>query len=87
MAEPISGYDTLSGHLLETRLLMEELCMKIQYKFCNELEKFEDKKFMVDHWTCREGGGGITCVLQDGKRFEKAGVNIPVVHGSLPSMW
>jgi len=84
MAEPISGYNKLSGHLLETRLLMEQLCMKIQHKFCNELE---DKKFIVDHWTCREGGGGITCVLQDGKRFEKAGMHISVVHSSLPSMW
>lgn len=31
-------------------------------------------------WT---GGGGITCVLQDGRVFEKAGVSISVVHGSL----
>ena len=84
MAEPISGYDTLNGHLLETRLLMEKLCMKIQYKFCRELEKFEDKKFMADRWTRTEGGGGISCILQDGKTFEKAGVNISVVHGSLP---
>lgn len=30
------------------------------------------------------GGGGITCVLQDGTVFEKAGVNISVVHGQLP---
>ena len=83
MEEPISGYDTLSGHLLETRLLMENLCMKIQYKFCKELEKFEDKKFTTDRWTRREGGGGITCVLQDGKTFEKAGVNVSVIHGLL----
>ena len=30
-----------------------------------------------------EGGGGITCVIQDGMVFEKAGVNISVVHGKL----
>ncbi|XP_054708285.1 LOW QUALITY PROTEIN: oxygen-dependent coproporphyrinogen-III oxidase-like [Uloborus diversus] len=29
-------------------------------------------------------GGGITCVLEDGDVFEKAGVNISVVHGVLP---
>ncbi|MBW01675.1 Oxygen-dependent coproporphyrinogen-III oxidase, mitochondrial, partial [Eschrichtius robustus] len=28
-------------------------------------------------------GGGISCVLQDGHVFEKAGVSISVVHGNL----
>lgn len=31
-----------------------------------------------------QGGGGITCIIQDGQVFEKAGVNISVVHGVLP---
>lgn len=31
-----------------------------------------------------KGGGGITCVMEDGDVFEKAGVNISVVHGVLP---
>lgn len=34
---------------------------------------------------CQKGGGGITCVLQDGTVFEKAGVNVSVVSGSLPA--
>lgn len=29
------------------------------------------------------GGGGISCVMQDGKVFEKAGVNVSVVFGNL----
>lgn len=29
------------------------------------------------------GGGGISCVLQDGEVFEKAGVNVSVVSGIL----
>ena len=88
MAEPISGFDTLEGEFSEERLKMEKLCMDLQYKFCKALEEFEEgedgKKFVVDRWTRKEGGGGISCVLQDGKTFEKAGVNISVVHGSLP---
>lgn len=42
------------------------------------------QNFVVDRWTRKEGGGGITCVLQDGRVFEKAGVNISVVSGVLP---
>ena len=37
----------------------------------------------VDRWQRSEGGGGITCVIQDGMVFEKAGVNISVVNGKL----
>ena len=40
--------------------------------------------FKVDRWTRSEGGGGISCILQDGNTFEKAGVNISVVHGMIP---
>lgn len=40
---------------------------------------------MVERWTRTEGGGGVTCVLQEGETFEKAGVNVSVVHGMLPA--
>lgn len=39
---------------------------------------------VVDRWTRKEGGGGITCIIQNGRVFEKAGVNISVVYGMLP---
>ena len=84
MTEPISGREALEGSSPEMRLKMEKLCLEIQYQLCKRLEEFEDKKFHVDRWTRKEGGGGISCVLQDGKTFEKAGVNISVVHGTLP---
>ncbi|OAA55905.1 coproporphyrinogen 3 oxidase [Niveomyces insectorum RCEF 264] len=40
--------------------------------------------FRQDTWQRKEGGGGITCVLQDGVVFEKAGVGVSVVYGTLP---
>lgn len=58
----------------------------MQADFCRALEAQEkgEAKFVVDRWERKEGGGGITCVLQDGQVLEKAGVNISVVTGTLP---
>lgn len=61
--------------------------MQVQADFCRALEAEENDetiKFTVDKWKREEGGGGVTCVLQDGGVFEKAGVNISVVSGHLP---
>ncbi|XP_037961138.1 oxygen-dependent coproporphyrinogen-III oxidase [Teleopsis dalmanni] len=86
MAQPITDVD----HLLETenniKTKMELFILKIQADFCRalEAEEYGGQKFKVDRWLRQEGGGGITCVLQDGEVFEKAGVNISVVTGMLP---
>ncbi len=41
-------------------------------------------KFREDIWQRPEGGGGRTRVIENGKVFEKGGVNISAVHGKLP---
>ncbi len=41
-------------------------------------------KFEEDVWKRAEGGGGRTRVIQGGAVFEKGGVNISEVHGTLP---
>lgn len=41
-------------------------------------------KFQEDIWERAEGGGGRTRVIENGKVFEKGGVNISAVHGKLP---
>ncbi|XP_072932423.1 oxygen-dependent coproporphyrinogen-III oxidase isoform X2 [Epargyreus clarus] len=86
MAEPITPIAHLEKTQDDMKTQMELLIMRIQAEFCRALEKEEDEesKFKVDRWTRNEGGGGITCVLQDGRVFEKAGVNISVVSGTLP---
>lgn len=66
------------------RLRMEALIKDHQQKIIRELEKLDGSRFKVDKWDRPDGGGGITCVLQDGNVFEKAGVNTSVVYGNLP---
>ncbi|GAB1606342.1 oxygen-dependent coproporphyrinogen-III oxidase-like [Argonauta hians] len=87
MSEPITSIETLEKNPDVMRHKMESLIMKIQADFCHALEDLDgEKKFQVDKWEREEtnGGGGVTCILQDGTVFEKAGVNISVVRGTLP---
>lgn len=84
MAQPITPLEKLSNDDIKSR--MELMIMKIQADFVRALEGEENfgKKFKVDRWERKEGGGGVTCVIQDGDTFEKAGVNVSVVSGMLP---
>lgn len=85
MSEPITAVERLQKTQNDMRTKMELLVMKTQADFCRALESLEsDGSFKVDRWTRKEGGGGVTCVLQDGQVFEKAGVNVSVVTGVLP---
>ncbi|KAM8716352.1 hypothetical protein ACLKA7_003261 [Drosophila subpalustris] len=86
MAEPITDQSVLLSDEDNMRHRMELMIMEIQAQFCRalETEEYSGQKFKVDRWMRQEGGGGVTCVLQDGDVFEKAGVNVSVVTGSLP---
>ncbi|KAI9886070.1 MAG: hypothetical protein M1823_002143 [Watsoniomyces obsoletus] len=68
------------------RLRMEAFIKAQQSEIVSTLERIDGgAKFRTDSWTRPDhGGGGISCVLQDGQVFEKAGVNISVVYGVLP---
>jgi len=66
------------------RLRMEAFIKEEQKEIVQQLEKLDGKKFRTDTWARDAGGGGISCVLQDGNVFEKAGVNISIVYGTLP---
>jgi coproporphyrinogen III oxidase len=69
------------------RLQMEKLIREHQDKIVTALEKVDGsgKTFLRDSWERpSHGGGGTSCILQDGKVFEKAGVNISIVYGTLP---
>lgn len=87
MAQPITDEKHLLDEENDMKTKMELFIMKIQTDFVRALENEENfgQKFIIDRWKREEGGGGITCVLQDGDVFEKAGVNISVVSGNLPA--
>ncbi len=55
-----------------------------QDSICAAIEEVDGKKFHQDAWTRPGGGGGISRVLQDGNVWEKAGVNVSVVFGTMP---
>jgi coproporphyrinogen III oxidase len=65
------------------RLRMEALIKEHQNRIVFALEQLDGQKFRRDEWKRAAGGSGISCVLQDGNVFEKAGVNISVVYGDL----
>jgi coproporphyrinogen III oxidase len=55
----------------------------LQDRICDALAALDGHAFREDAWERPGGGGGRSRVLQDGAVFEKAGVNVSVVHGEL----
>lgn len=79
------------------RIRMSAWVMDLQDRIVSELEKveasvppnehspsFTNPTFHRDHWLRPQGGEGSSCVISGGRVFEKAGVNVSVVHGDLP---
>ncbi|HET8736858.1 MAG TPA: oxygen-dependent coproporphyrinogen oxidase [Pricia sp.] len=57
----------------------------LQDTITDRLEKVDGgAKFREDLWERQEGGGGRSRVIENGRVFEKGGVNISAVHGELP---
>lgn len=56
----------------------------LQERICDALERADGRaRFRTDAWERPGGGGGVTRVLEEGDVFEKAGVNVSDVHGSV----
>lgn len=68
------------------RARFEHMIRAAQDSICEALERVDGsgRRFQQDAWVRRDGGGGISRVLQGGDTFEKAGVNVSVVYGSMP---
>ncbi len=67
------------------RTRMEQMVRTIQDTISSAVEQLDGQHFHEDRWTRAEGGGGISRILQNGNVFEKAGVNISTVTGTLSS--
>ncbi|CCE61473.1 hypothetical protein TPHA_0A03970 [Tetrapisispora phaffii CBS 4417] len=69
---------------LSIRQKMEELIRRKQKEIVAALETQEGNKFRADTWSRgNDGGGGTSCVIQNGTTIEKGGCNVSVVHGTL----
>jgi coproporphyrinogen III oxidase len=53
----------------------------LQERIVSALEVVDRKGFTRDSWQRAEGGGGTTCIVEDGQVFERGGVNLSRVHG------
>jgi len=69
---------------LEALQSVKSYMLTLQNSVCEGIESLEDssRRFIKDDWKREAGGGGITCVLEGGETFEKAGVNFSHVMGN-----
>lgn len=71
----------LSKYYMEMHNYVKDL----QERICSALEKLDGRRFNADRWSRKEGGGGITKVIENGNIFEKGGVNTSGVYGRMSS--
>ncbi|CAF0870183.1 unnamed protein product [Brachionus calyciflorus] len=85
LTNTITDENELRANSSQMKNRMEAFITNLQGKIIKKLQSFEpETKFKVDRWLRKEGGGGITCIIEDGQVFERGAVNISVVSGMLP---
>ena len=67
----------------EMREIMVDFVHHLQDEICASISQIDDNTFREDKWEREEGGGGRSRVFSGGSVFEKAGVNVSVVYGTL----
>jgi coproporphyrinogen III oxidase len=60
---------------------VHEFLERLQRDIVLALERLDGASFASDAWTRAEGGGGITRIIEEGRLFERGGVNLSRVHG------
>ena len=65
---------------------VKEYFIGLQERIVNRLEEVDGKRFRRDKWERPEGGGGLSCVMEEGNVLERGGVNYShVFGGGLPA--
>jgi len=67
MAEPLTDTTSLENSMDDMKSRMEVMILGVQADICRRLAAIDGQEFRVDRWLREEGGGGVSCVLQDGK--------------------
>jgi len=65
---------------METKRVREFL-KELQELIVERLQQVDGKRFRRDEWSRAEGGGGVTCVIEEGNVLERGGVNFSHVMG------
>jgi coproporphyrinogen III oxidase len=60
---------------------VERFLTGLQARIVERLAALDGAEFRRDPWQRPQGGGGLTCILEDGALFERAGVGFSHVHG------
>jgi coproporphyrinogen III oxidase len=61
---------------------VKDYLINLQQTICHTMQQEDGSKhFQQDHWQRKQGGGGCSCVMENGAVFEKAGVNFSHVTG------
>lgn len=61
---------------------VEDYFVDLQKRIVAALEALDGGEFLADRWTRAEGGGGVTRVIEEGRLFERGGVNFSRVSGA-----
>jgi coproporphyrinogen III oxidase len=65
---------------MNTKLVLDYLT-DLQERIVDALQHLDGKNFLHDTWQRPEGGGGISCVMEEGNVLERGGVNFSHVMG------
>ena len=62
--------------------LVKQYLTGLQNRIVGRLGTLDGNEFRRDAWSRPEGGGGVSCLIEEGKLFERGGVNFSHVTGN-----
>ena len=65
------------GHDIKVRSYL----LTLQENIISMANNYDKQNFLRDEWSRKEGGGGFTCILENGEIFDKIGVNFSDILG------